>query len=341
MTEMRSLVTGGAGFIGSHLIDRLLDDGHEVIAIDNFSTSRAKNLAHIKGKPRLNLNLIRADITDREAITPYFEGIDWVFHLAGLADIVPSIRHPLAYFRANVDGTVNVLEASRCAKIKRFIYAASSSCYGIPDIYPTPETAPIRPEYPYALTKYLGELCVLHWGKVYKLPVVSLRLFNVYGPRSRTSGTYGAVFGVFLAQKLNNKPFTVVGDGNQSRDFIFVTDAINAFIMAAQSNLKNEVLNVGSGHTYTVNHLVKLLGGKVVHVPKRPGEPDCTQADITKAKELLSWEPQISFEEGVEILLQNIDYWKEAPLWTPETISEATREWFECLSCTDTDRHWR
>lgn len=341
MTETRSLVTGGAGFIGSHLIDRLLDDGHEVIAIDNFSTGRAKNLAHIKGKPRLNLNLIRGDITDREAITPYFEGIDWVFHLAGLADIVPSIRHPLEYFRSNVDGTVNVLEASRCAKIKKLIYAASSSCYGIPDVYPTPETALIRPEYPYALTKYLGELCVLHWGKVYKLPVVSLRLFNVYGPRSRTSGTYGAVFGVFLAQKLNNKPFTVVGDGTQSRDFIFVTDAINAFIMAAQSDLENEVLNVGSGNTYTVNHLVELLGGKVVHIPKRPGEPDCTQADITKAKKLLDWEPQISFEEGVEILLQNIDYWKEAPLWTPETISEATREWFECLSYAKLDRHRR
>lgn len=339
--DMKSLVTGGAGFIGSHLVDRLLDDGHKVIVLDNFSTGRAKNLAHLKGTSRLHLNLIRIDIANGKAIQPYFEGVDWVFHLAGLADIVPSIRRPMEYYRSNVDGTTNVLEASRQAKVKRFIYAASSSCYGIPDEYPTPETAPIRPEYPYALTKYLGELCALHWGKVYKLPVVSLRLFNVYGPRSRTSGTYGAVFGVFLAQKLNNKPFTVVGDGTQSRDFTFVTDVISAFIMAAQYSLENEVLNVGSGNTYSVNQLVELLGGKVVHVPKRPSEPDCTQADITKIQKLLGWQPQISFEEGVEIMLQNIDYWREAPLWTPETISEATQEWFECLSRVGTDKHRR
>ena len=330
---MKSLVTGGTGFIGSHLVDRLLDEGHEVIVLDNFSTGRARNLAHIKGEPRLRLNLIRADITIGEAICPCFEGVDWVFHLAGLADIVPSIRHPLEYYHTNVDGTVNVLEAARNANVKKLIYAASSSCYGIPDAYPTPEASPIRPEYPYALTKYMGEICTLHWGKVYKMPVLSLRLFNVYGPRSRTSGTYGAVFGVFLAQKLNGKPFTVVGDGNQSRDFTFVTDVINAFIMAARSDLQNEALNVGSGNTYSVNKLAELLEGSVVHIPKRPGEPDCTQADITKIQRLLGWQPRISFEEGVKILLQNIDYWKEAPLWTPETISEATKEWFECLSC--------
>lgn len=326
---MKTLVTGGAGFIGSHLVDRLLADGHEVLVLDNFSTGRPENLTHLKNHS--NFHLYQVDIANCEVIKPYFNGVDWIFHLAALADIVPSIQRPIEYHRANVDGTVSVLEAARLADVKRFIYTASSSCYGIPDVYPTPETADIRPQYPYALTKYIGEQYVLHWGKVYKLPVLSLRLFNVYGPRSRTSGTYGAVFGVFLAQKLNHKPFTVVGNGTQARDFTFITDVVNALIMAAESDIKNEVFNVGSGNTYSVNQLVKLLGGDVIHIPKRPGEPDCTHADISKIRKLLGWEPKVSFEEGVKILLENIDYWKNAPVWTPETISEATKEWFEYL----------
>lgn len=327
---MKSLVTGGAGFIGSHLVDRLLDDGHEVVVLDNLSTGRLENLAHVQSLSRLHLHQI--DIADTALIQPYFDDVDWVFHLAALADIVPSIQQPLTYYRSNVDGTVNVLEEARRASVKRFIYIASSSCYGIPDVLPTPETADIRLEYPYALTKYLGEQCVLHWGKVYKLPVLSLRMFNVYGPRSRTSGVYGAVFGVFLAQKLHNKPFTVVGDGAQTRDFTFVTDAVNALVMAAQSDIKNEVLNIGSGNTYSVNRLVELLGGDVAYIPKRPGEPDCTHADITKIRKLLGWQPQVAFEEGVKILLENIDYWREAPVWTAETIAEATKDWNEYLS---------
>jgi UDP-glucose 4-epimerase len=174
---------------------------------------------------------------------------------------------------------------------------------------------------------------VLHWGNVYKLPVVSLRFFNVYGPRSRTSGTYGAVFGVFLAQKLKGLPFTIVGDGTQTRDFTFVTDVVDACVMAAASDLTGEVMNVGSGGTYSVNRLVELLGGKdVVHIPKRPGEPDCTFADITKIRNLLGWEPKVSFEEGVKIMLENIDYWRAAPAWTPETIDSATKDWFKYLS---------
>lgn len=173
---------------------------------------------------------------------------------------------------------------------------------------------------------------VLHWGKVYKLPAASLRFFNVYGPRSRTSGTYGAVFGIFLAQKLKGLPFTIVGDGTQTRDFTFVTDVVNACIMAAESDLTCEVMNVGSGGTYSVNHLVELLGGgNVVHIPKRPGEPDCTFADIAKIQKLLGWEPKVSFEEGVKIMLENIDYWRAAPVWTPETIAVATKDWFKYL----------
>lgn len=327
---MRCLVTGGAGFIGSHLVDRLLGGGHEVVVLDNFSTGRRQNLLQHGSRPGLTIH--EGDVARLKAVQPLFEGVEWVFHLAALADIVPSIVRPLEYYRSNLDGTVEVLEASRQAGVKRFIYAASSSCYGIPDIYPTPETAPISPQYPYALTKYLGEECVLHWGKIYKLPVLSLRFFNVYGPRSRTSGTYGAVFGVFLAQKLKGKPFTVVGDGNQTRDFTFVTDVVEAIVMAAGSEHAGLVLNVGSGKAYSVNCLVELLGGNVVHIPERPGEPRCTQADITRIKSLLGWNPKVTLEKGVKVLLENIDYWREAPVWTPETISEATREWFEYLS---------
>ncbi len=327
---MKCIVTGGAGFIGSHLVDRLIQDGHRVTVLDNFSTGRAENLIQHSNSPALSVH--KVDITDLESIQPYFQDIDWVFHLAGMADIVPSIHQPLKYHRVNVDGTVNVLEASRLAGVKRFIYAASSSCYGIPDITPTPETADIKLEYPYALTKYLGEQYILHWGKVYKLPVLSLRLFNVYGPRSRTSGAYGAVFGVFLTQKIHHKPLTVVGDGTQTRDFTFVSDVANAFVLAAQSTLTNEVFNVGSGKTYSINYLAELLGGEVIHIPKRPGEPDCTWADTSKIRGSLSWEPEVSFEEGVKIMTENIDRWKDAPLWTPETIKKATEDWFKFLS---------
>jgi UDP-glucose 4-epimerase len=323
------MVTGGAGFIGSHLTERLLNDGHSVTVVDNFSTGRPENLEHLQSHK--NLQVRRADISDFNSIQPHFEGVDWVFHLAALADIVPSIERPLDYHRANVNGTAAVLEASRQVGVKRFLYAASSSCYGLADVFPTPETAPIRPAYPYALTKYLGEQLVLHWGLVYKMPVVSLRLFNVYGPRSRTSGTYGAVFGVFLAQKLAGKPFTVVGDGTQTRDFTFVSDVVEAFVKAGDSEVSGEMFNVGSGGTYSVNRLVDLLNGPITHLPKRPGEPDCTLADITRIKKSLGWKPKVSFEEGVRIMLDHIDYWRQAPIWTPQSIAEATKEWFAYL----------
>ncbi len=327
---LRCIVTGGAGFIGSHLVDRLLEENLFVTVLDNFSTSRAKNLSHQKNNK--NLTLIEVDISNLNKIIPYFKNIDTVFHLAALADIVPSITNPIKYYKSNVTGTFSVAEAARLSGVKKLVYAASSSCYGIPDVYPTPEISEIRPQYPYALTKYLGEKIVLHWAQVYKLPVVSLRLFNVYGPRSRTLGTYGAVFGVFLAQKLNGKPFTVVGDGNQTRDFTYITDVVEAFIVAATSDVSGEVFNVGSGSTYSINTLVKLLGGEVTYIPKRPGEPDCTFADISKIQKFLGWKPKVSFKEGIKILLDNIDYWRDAPVWTPEKIDEATKEWFKYLS---------
>jgi len=325
----RAIVTGGAGFIGSHLTERLLREGHQVLVVDNCSTGREGNLAHLFTSDRLQL--VHCDVTNFQALKPLFKGVDWVFHLAALADIVPSIQNPDNYHRSNVDGTVAVLEAARHARVKRFIYAASSSCYGIPRQFPTSETAPIQPMYPYALTKWIGEEYVKHWNKVYHLPCLSLRLFNVYGPRSRTSGAYGAVFGVFLAQKLAGKPFTVVGDGTQTRDFTYVSDVAEAFLCAAESDIEGDSFNVGSGQTYSVNRLVELLGGEVVYLPKRPGEPDCTFADIAKIKERLGWRPKTSLEEGVAIMLDNIDYWREAPVWEPASIADATREWFQYL----------
>ena len=325
---MNCLITGGAGFIGSNLADGLLDLGHEVIVLDNFSTGRPQNLVHVKNK----IKLVECDISKPGEWQNLFDDIDYIFHLAALADIVPSIEKPDHYYQSNVNGTFNVLEACKINNVKKIIYSASSSCYGIPDEYPTKETAENRPQYPYALTKCLGEQLVMHWCQVYELSGVSLRFFNVYGTRSRTSGTYGAVFGVFLAQKLAGEPFTVVGDGSQTRDFTFVSDIVNAIIAAVESDVSGEIINIGSDNTYSVNNLVELLGGEVVHIPKRPGEPDCTWADISKAKKLLNWQPKVSLEEGIGILLENIDYWREAPVWDKESIATATEKWFEYLS---------
>ena len=326
-----AIVTGGAGFIGSHLVDALLAENISVRVIDNYSTGRPENLAHVAGQ----VELVEADFAKSGNWQKLFQNTDWVFHLGALADIVPSIQRPADYFQANVDGTFNVLEAAKNAGVKRFVYAASSSCYGIPDKYPTSEAAEISPQYPYALTKRLGEELVMHWAQLYNLPAIALRLFNVYGPRSRTSGTYGAVLGVFLAQKLANKPFTVVGDGTQTRDFTYVTDVANAFLTAAQSSVCEEIFNVGSGETVSVNRLVELLGGEVTYIPKRPGEPDCTYADITKIRRELKWQPKVDIKQGVDNVLANIDYWKSAPVWTPATIATATQDWFKYLGSND------
>lgn len=324
------LVTGGAGFIGSHLVDRLIAEGRSVRVLDSFVVGRRANLQQHEGNPRLEV--VEADVADMAAVDGACAGVERVFHLAARADIVPSIQEPEAYFRANVDGTFAVLEAARRHSVKKLVYVASSSCYGIPPVYPTPEDAPIDPRYPYALTKYLGEQQVLHWAKVYRLPAVSVRFFNVYGPRARTSGTYGAVFGVFLAQLLAGEPLTVVGDGEQTRDFTFVSDVVDALVTVAASDRVGEVYNVGSGKPVSVNELIRLLGSPpVVHIPKRPGEPDCTWADITRIQADLGWQPKVSFAEGVAIMRENIDYWRDAPVWTVSRIADATTDWFRYL----------
>ncbi len=327
-TKRRALVTGGAGFIGSHLVDRLLASEWEITVLDNFSTGNAENLSHISPT---QLKLIEGSVVDESAVEDSVQDCEFVFHLAALADIVPSINDPISYFQANVSGTAIVMDSAKRHGVKKFVYAASSSCYGIPIEFPTPENATISPQYPYALTKWLGEEIVRHWGNIYQIPWISLRLFNVFGPRSRTSGTYGAVFGVFLAQKLAGKALTVVGDGNQSRDFTFVTDVARAFVQAAVSSVQGEIFNVGSGGTYTVNHLTRMLGGEITTIPERPGEPRVTYADTQKITRVLGWKPEVPFESGVEKVLAEIDYWKNAPVWEPDSIADETVDWFKYL----------
>lgn len=327
MSTKKVLVTGGCGFIGSHLVDRLLALEYSVIVIDNMALGRKENiqLRH----PRVTL--VEKSIENCEELSEIVSGCDYVFHMAALADIVPSIEKPTDYFQANVVATQYLVEACKNANLKKFVYAASSSCYGVPDTYPTSEDAPTDPKYPYALTKLLGEQIVLHWSSVYGLPAISLRLFNVYGPRARTNGTYGAMFGVFMAQYLAGEPLTVVGDGNQTRDFTYVSDVVDAFVKAAHSNFDHEVFNVGSGATISVNRIVELLEKECVRIPRRPGEPDCTFANISKISSKLNWTPKITISDGIDLMIENISYWADAPVWNPQSIAKATKYWFEFL----------
>jgi len=323
-----AIVTGGAGFIGSHMVDLLIDKGFEVRVIDNLVGGREENIAHHRDE---QLTFEQRDIRSFKPGDILFKDAKFVFHFAGIGDIVPSIEQPLEYMSANVQGTAHMLECARHAAVQKFVYASSSSCYGLASV-PTREDHPISPQYPYALSKYQGEQACFHWHHVYNLPVNTIRIFNAYGTRSRTSGAYGAVFGVFLKQKLEGKPFTVVGDGTQSRDFLYATDVANAFYKAAETEHVGEIYNLGADNPQSVNRLVELLGGPVILIPKRPSEPDYTWADITKIKTQLGWVQQVSFEEGVGHILDNIEYWRNAPLWDPETIEQATKTWFKFMN---------
>ena len=329
MVKPIAVVTGGAGFIGSHMVDLLLGNGFEVRIIDNLVGGRLSNIDHLKNNTDVIFH--EEDIRQLDSASSIFSGAQYVFHFAGIGDIVPSIEKPIDYMSTNVQGTVRVLECARTADVKKLVYAASSSCYGLADV-PTREDHPVNPQYPYALSKYMGEEATFHWHRVYKLPVNSIRIFNAYGTRVKTTGAYGAVFGVFFKQKLTGVPFTVVGDGTQSRDFVYVTDIARGFLAAAETVEVGEIYNLGAGNPQSVNRLVELIGGDVVYVPKRPGEPDCTFADIAKITQRLKWHPQVSFEEGVTNMMAEIDKWKDAPLWDQESIAKATETWFKYLS---------
>lgn len=328
MSNRIAVVTGGAGFIGSHMVDLLIEEGFSVRIIDDLSGGHKRNIAHHLSNP--NVETYWDDIRSLKLGHAAFDQAELVFHFAGIGDIVPSIEQPLDYMDVNVQGTIHVLECARAAKVKKLVYAASSSCFGLADT-PTKEDHPIRPQYPYALSKNMGEQAVFHWHEVYDLPVNVVRIFNAYGTRVRTTGAYGAVFGVFFKQKLAGKPFTVVGDGTQSRDFVYVTDVVRAFYLAAVTDLVGEKWNLGAGAPQSVNKLVDLIGGDVIYVPKRPGEPDCTWADISKLQKDLGWDQKISFESGVGKMMAEIEAWQDAPLWNTDSIAEATKTWFKFL----------
>ena len=327
--KKKCLITGGCGFIGSHLAERLIQKKYKVIILDNLSNGNLKNIKKIKNK----VKFVKCDISKIGNWSKLFKDVSLVFHLAALADIVPSIQRPNEYFDSNVKGTLNILQLSRKYNIKKIIYSASSSCYGIPKNYPTAENEKVNPVYPYAVTKKMGEDLILKWADIYNLNVISLRFFNVYGLRSRTSGTYGAMFGVFLAQKLNNFPLTIVGKKKKKRDFLNVKDAVNALMKSSKVKKNKLILNIGSGKCYSVNYIASLICKKKrVKLPKRPGEPDITWSNIKKAKKILNWSPTISIEDGVNELIDNINYWKKAPIWNKKNIQKATKDWFKYLS---------
>jgi UDP-glucose 4-epimerase len=322
------LVTGGAGFIGSHLVELLLKKKYNIFVIDNLSTGRKENIEKFASK----IKFLNADISVIGRWTNIMKKIDIVYHLAALADIVPSIQNPNKYFKANVVGTQNILDQCIKNNVKKVIYTASSSCYGIPNNYPTKETEIIDPKYPYALTKKIGEDLLIHYNKIFKLKTVSLRLFNVYGTKSRTSGTYGAMFGVFLKQKLSNIPLTIVGTGRQKRDFTYVKDVVNALFKCIKYNCKKKIINIGTGDPISINKIAELLKSKKIYIPKRPGEPEITQANVNLARKELKWKAKIKIGTGIKLILKDINYWKKAPLWTPNKIKIATKDWFKYLS---------
>lgn len=328
MKQSKIIVTGGAGFIGSNFIEFLNEKGIEdIILIDNLSTGNLDNLKGLKISKFVREDLSKDGNWQKEILDA-----DYVVHFASLADIVPSIENPDLYFQSNVEATLKLCSSLRkCTKLKKYIYSASSSCYGVGEIFPTPEDSIIDTQYPYALTKYLGEEISLHWSKVYKIPTISLRYFNVYGPKSRTNGTYGAMFGTFLAQKLSSKPLTIVGDGTQKRDFIYVSDVCSAVYQSMISDVNSVALNVGTGTSTSVLDVAKMISNSLTHIEKRPGEPSETLADITQIKKLTGWSPVISINVGVNMLLKSISYWEKAPVWTAETIKDATKDWFKYL----------
>jgi len=295
--KQKVAVTGGAGFIGSHIVDELAKRGFDVHVIDNYAAGKRED--------RINPSATyhELDILDYESIAPIISGASYVFHEAALPRVQYSIQYPQETFRVNVDGLVSVLRASHEGGVKRLIYAASSSAYGDQPALPLSENLPAQPKSPYGLQKYFGELTCRLWSEVYNLPTVSLRYFNVYGPKFDPEGEYALVIGKFLKQRMAGNSLTITGDGTQTRDYTHVRDVVRANLLAAESVAvgKGEVINIGAGRNVSVSDLAAMIGGPVVHIEPRL-EPHDTRADIQRARELLGWEPTIRLEDGIDEL---------------------------------------
>ena len=293
---MKHIVTGGCGFIGSNLVDNLIDLGHEVIIFDNISSGKVEN---INPKARF----IEVDISEDyfDECIDWFDGVDTVFHTAARARVQPSIIDPISFNKTNVDGTLTLLKMAVDSGVRRFVYSASSSAYGNTSVLPTPESNSTNPLSPYGAQKLMGEIYCKTFSQVYDIETVSLRYFNVYGERQLLEGAYCLVMGIFLQQRLNNKPMTIRGDGEQRRDFTYVSDVVDANIKASQSDKvgKGEVINVGNGNNRSVNQIADMIGGDRITVDPVV-EPRETLADNTKAHELLDWKPTMIIEDWVK-----------------------------------------
>ncbi|MDP3938384.1 MAG: SDR family oxidoreductase [Deltaproteobacteria bacterium] len=300
---MKALVTGGGGFIGSHLVTRLLSLGHEVRVLDNFSTGRKENLAEASGR----IDLREGDLRDAGAVRAAMEGIDRVFHQAALASVARSVEDPVTTNAVNVEGTLNVLTAARDAVVGRVVYAASSSAYGDTPTLPKIETMPASPLSPYALQKFAGEQYCVMFTRLYGLDTVALRYFNVFGPRQDPTSFYSAVIPNFITRLAAGEQPTVHGDGEQSRDFTYIDNVVDANLLAAERpGAPGEVINVACGARITLNALLdelrKILGvdTAALHGPPRAGDVRHSLADIGKARALLGYEPKIGLREGLE-----------------------------------------
>lgn len=298
---MRAIVTGGAGFIGSNLVDSLIEKGWGVIVLDDLSTGKIENLHSSAKFYRVDISTMKDLNNPRKNVWRLFEGVDVVFHLAAKARVQPSIEDPVSFNQVNVNGTLNVLLASHNTGVKRVVYSASSSAYGDATRFPTPEEHSTNPLSPYGLQKFVGEQYCKMFSEVYGLDTVSLRYFNIYGERMNTEGAYCLVMGIFAKQMLDNKPLTITNDGKQRRDFTYVGDAVEANILAAtrDENFKGDVFNIGNGKNYSVNEVADMMGGEKTY-GKEVIEPFQTLADNSKADLLLNWRPKGDLPSWIE-----------------------------------------
>jgi nucleoside-diphosphate-sugar epimerase len=296
------LVTGGAGFIGSHMVEHLLAKGEQVRILDNFATGKREHTVPIEGR----VQVIEGDIRYLNVVQEAIRGVDYVIHLAALPSVQRSVRTPLESNDVNVDGTLNLLIAARDAGVKRVVYGASSSAYGDSQVLPKVETMTADPLSPYAVNKFTGELYCKVFTRVYGLETVSLRYFNVFGPRQDPTSQYSAVIPRFIRAALAGERPTIYGDGEQSRDFTYVENTIAATLLACGApEASGETMNVACGERVTLNELVRMIGRLVgkdvepIHEPRRSGDVRHSQADISKANRLLCYQPEVGLEEGL------------------------------------------